>query len=215
MRFSYRTEQWLPYSVPAVFAALANPGNLPRLMPAWQNARIVAGSIMPPPPSPTPSPRAIVAAGVGSRLMLSFCPLQRLTDAWTLVMGGQFHDIIPGTATPTAFEFAWNDHFVDLQVRGPFTFWSHRHSVSAITRDGIRGACAVDLVEYELPFGPLGRLAHRLWLRTQIERSFAHRQVQFAELLAKTMRVAAPATPEPRSPVPSPPAPVALPLQPH
>jgi ligand-binding SRPBCC domain-containing protein len=201
MRFSYRTEQWLPYSVPAVFAALANPGNLPRLMPAWQNARIVAGSIMPPPPSPTPSPRAIVAAGVGSRLMLSFCPFPHspLRVRWEAQIA----------------EFAWNDHFVDLQVRGPFTFWSHRHSVSAITRDGIRGACAVDLVEYELPFGPLGRLAHRLWLRTQIERSFAHRQVQFAELLAKTMRVAAPATPEPRSPVPSSPAPAELPLQPH
>ena len=36
-------------------------------------------------------------------------PLDRLTNAWTLVMGGQFHDIIPGTATPKAFEFSWND----------------------------------------------------------------------------------------------------------
>ncbi|HSQ23635.1 MAG TPA: glycoside hydrolase family 38 C-terminal domain-containing protein, partial [Pyrinomonadaceae bacterium] len=26
-----------------------------------------------------------------------------------LVMGGQFHDILPGTATPKAFQFAWND----------------------------------------------------------------------------------------------------------
>ena len=36
-------------------------------------------------------------------------PLERLTNAWTLVMGGQFHDLIPGTATPRAFEFSWND----------------------------------------------------------------------------------------------------------
>ncbi len=36
-------------------------------------------------------------------------PLQRLNDAWTLVMGGQFHDIMPGTATPTAYEYSWND----------------------------------------------------------------------------------------------------------
>ena len=27
-------------------------------------------------------------------------PLQRLNNAWTLVMGGQFHDIIPGTSHP-------------------------------------------------------------------------------------------------------------------
>jgi alpha-mannosidase len=36
-------------------------------------------------------------------------PLARLTNAWTLVMAGQFHDIIPGTSTPRAFEFSWND----------------------------------------------------------------------------------------------------------
>ena len=41
-------------------------------------------------------------------------PLQRLTNAWTLVMGGQFHDLIPGTATPKAFQFAWNDEVLAM-----------------------------------------------------------------------------------------------------
>jgi alpha-mannosidase len=41
-------------------------------------------------------------------------PLQRLTDAWTLVMGGQFHDIIPGTSTPKAYEYAWNDQVLAM-----------------------------------------------------------------------------------------------------
>jgi len=36
-------------------------------------------------------------------------PLARLNDAWTLVMGGQFHDNQAGTATPKAYEFTWND----------------------------------------------------------------------------------------------------------
>src|SRR5690348_2812701 len=39
-------------------------------------------------------------------------PQQRLNAAWTLVMGGQFHDLLPGTATPKAFEFAWNDDII-------------------------------------------------------------------------------------------------------
>jgi alpha-mannosidase len=39
-------------------------------------------------------------------------PLKRLTDAWTLVMGGQFHDIIPGTSIPKAYEYSWNDEIV-------------------------------------------------------------------------------------------------------
>ena len=41
-------------------------------------------------------------------------PLQRLNDAWTLVMGGHFHDLAAGTATPRAYEFAWNDDVIAL-----------------------------------------------------------------------------------------------------
>ena len=49
-------------------------------------------------------------------------PQQRLTDAWTLVMGGQFHDILPGTSTPAAYEFAWNDQILALnQFAGVLT----------------------------------------------------------------------------------------------
>ena len=41
-------------------------------------------------------------------------PLQRLNDAWTLVMGGHFHDLAAGTATPRAYEFAWNDDVIAM-----------------------------------------------------------------------------------------------------
>ncbi|MGP8243750.1 MAG: alpha-mannosidase [Bryobacteraceae bacterium] len=41
-------------------------------------------------------------------------PLERLNDAWTLVMGGQFHDTGAGTATPRAYEFAWNDDVIAM-----------------------------------------------------------------------------------------------------
>src|SRR5207253_1452461 len=42
--------------------------------------------------------------------------------AWTLVMGGQFHDLLPGTATPKAFEFAWNDDVIAMnQFAGVLT----------------------------------------------------------------------------------------------
>src|SRR5258708_28281607 len=36
-------------------------------------------------------------------------PQQRMNDAWTLALGGHFHDTAAGTATPRAYEFAWND----------------------------------------------------------------------------------------------------------
>lgn len=49
-------------------------------------------------------------------------PRERLNNAWTLVMGGQFHDLLPGTATPKAFEFAWNDDVVAMnQFAGVMT----------------------------------------------------------------------------------------------
>ncbi len=40
MRHTFQTEQWLPFPVELVFAFFAYPENLPRLMPAWQKARI-------------------------------------------------------------------------------------------------------------------------------------------------------------------------------
>jgi alpha-mannosidase len=49
-------------------------------------------------------------------------PMQRLNDAWTLVMGGEFHDIAAGTATPKAYEFAWNDDVIAMnQFAGVLT----------------------------------------------------------------------------------------------
>ena len=39
-------------------------------------------------------------------------PQQRLNDAWMLELGGHFHDTGAGTATPRAYEFAWNDDII-------------------------------------------------------------------------------------------------------
>ena len=36
-------------------------------------------------------------------------PFARLNYAWRLVLGGQFHDIMAGTATPRAYTYSWND----------------------------------------------------------------------------------------------------------
>ncbi len=48
---------------------------------------------------------SVAAAWLGGRKY----PQQRLNNAWTLVMGGQFHDIAAGTATPKSYEYSWND----------------------------------------------------------------------------------------------------------
>ena len=49
-------------------------------------------------------------------------PLERLNNAWTLQMGGHFHDLAAGTATPRSYEFAWNDDVIALnQFAGVLT----------------------------------------------------------------------------------------------
>jgi alpha-mannosidase len=45
-------------------------------------------------------------------------PRERLNDAWTLVLTGQFHDIIPGTSIPKAYEYSWNDEVLALNQFG-------------------------------------------------------------------------------------------------
>ena len=61
---------------------------------------------------------SVAAAWLGGRPY----PLERLNQAWTLVMGGQFHDIIPGTSFPKAYEYSWNDEVLAMnQFAGVLT----------------------------------------------------------------------------------------------
>jgi alpha-mannosidase len=83
--------------------------------------------------------RASVAADwLGGRTY----PRSRLNDAWTLVMGGQFHDIIPGTSIPKAYEYAWNDEALALnQFGGVLT--SAIEAVGAVLDTRARGSAVL------------------------------------------------------------------------
>ncbi|MCX6308506.1 MAG: glycosyl hydrolase-related protein [Bacteroidia bacterium] len=39
-------------------------------------------------------------------------PTDKLNKSWNLLLGSQFHDILPGTSIPKAYEYAWNDEFI-------------------------------------------------------------------------------------------------------
>jgi alpha-mannosidase len=53
---------------------------------------------------------SLAAAWLGGREY----PLARLNYAWRLVLGGQFHDIMAGTATPKAYTYSWNDDVIAM-----------------------------------------------------------------------------------------------------
>ena len=154
-----------------VFAFFANPENLPRLMPAWQKARIEEAMFVAPPPSQQGAGRRFpgVAAGQGTKMTISFKPFP-------------FSPVrLPWDAEIT--EFAWNDHFCDVQHRGPFAYWKHCHRLERQQNDEREGTLLRDQVEYDLPFGPIGDIANALFVRRQMAATFAYRQKRTAELL--------------------------------
>lgn len=55
--------------------------------------------------------RASVAAYV---LGAAPYPREKLHRGWELVLSGQFHDLLPGTALPKAFEYTWNDEIIAM-----------------------------------------------------------------------------------------------------
>jgi len=183
MNFSYQAEQWLPYPIEAVFAFFANPENLPALMPRWQKARLEQARIVPP---PSYSNAKALMAGEGSRITLSFRPFRGLPFR------------VRWQAEIT--EFVMNSQFSDRQVSGPFVFWHHTHRMTSVDRAGINITVILDQVQYEPPMGMLGRLANGIFLRRQLEQSFAYRQTRIRELLPKYMNPVVPINQQPAAP---------------
>jgi ligand-binding SRPBCC domain-containing protein len=71
--------------------------------------------------------------------------------------------------------------FVDVQVRGPYRLWHHTHELSSLD-DG--RTFMRDTVRYELGFGPLGALAHRVIVRRDLEAIFAYRAERVPALVS-------------------------------
>ncbi len=81
---------------------------------------------------------SIAAEWLGARTY----PRERLYHAWTLVMGGHFHDIAAGTATPKSYEFAWNDDVIAMnQFAGVLT--NATEGVAAALNTEVKGVPVV------------------------------------------------------------------------
>ncbi len=86
---------------------------------------------------------------------------------------------VPVRWTSSIAAFDPPNRFVDLQLRGPYSFWHHTHTFKAV--DG--GTRISDEVRYALPFGPLARLVHMLFVKRQLERIFDFREAAVERLL--------------------------------
>jgi ligand-binding SRPBCC domain-containing protein len=69
--------------------------------------------------------------------------------------------------------------FVDVQVKGPYKLWRHIHRFE----ESQNGTRIVDIVNYTLPLGPLGRLVHRLQVADDLDKIFDYREHRIRTLL--------------------------------
>lgn len=177
MTYRLQFEQWVPRPLDEVFLFFANPGNLPRIMPTWMQVELLEVHAVPP-----PGERAVTGtvsgepplAGTGSELTASYRVIPWLP--FRAVSGARI----------TAFEM--NHYFEDIQTRGPFKSWHHRHEFRAETRNGIIGTVVRDYVEYDPGWGLLGRAVNRLFLGPQMRQTFQHRHRALEALLTGVRR---------------------------
>jgi ligand-binding SRPBCC domain-containing protein len=83
--------------------------------------------------------------------------------------------------------------FVDVQERGPYARWVHRHEFHVLeeresTGGGARRECTemIDRVDYALPLGRLAAPVHALVVRRMLARIFDHRRDRVRELLEES-----------------------------
>ena len=77
-------------------------------------------------------------------------------------------------------EWQPEEYFVDIQLEGPYTLWRHTHSFEVIDE---RRTLMRDRVEYAIPYGPFGRVAHALFVRHSLNKIFDYRARETARLL--------------------------------
>jgi ligand-binding SRPBCC domain-containing protein len=166
-------EQWVAVPIEKVFLFFANPRNLPRIMPPATGTKLTDLKLLPPPTASTDLSDGVnrdLLAGVGSEIVTSFrpLPLLPLRAQWTALI----------------IEFEWNHHFADIQKKGPFKRFKHRHEFSVETRSGTSGTTVRDVIEYDTGFGLLGHLAQKLFIAPGLKRTFEYRQKMLEKLLA-------------------------------
>jgi len=81
------------------------------------------------------------------------------------------HFGVPFTMTSRITEHEAPHRFVDEQVRGPFRSWRHEH----VFERAAEGTLMTDVVDFESPVGPVGRVVNRLVLTRYMTHLLAER----------------------------------------
>ncbi|MFL2643792.1 MAG: cell division inhibitor [Flavobacteriales bacterium] len=70
------------------------------------------------------------------------------------------------------------EYFVDEQRFGPYSFWHHKHFIKEI-KGGVE---MVDILDYALPFGILGRIFHPVIVKPKLNEIFNYRREKLIKI---------------------------------
>ncbi len=90
----------------------------------------------------------------------------------------------PGYSTKWVTEITHveeGSYFVDEQRFGPYALWHHKHFIKPI--EG--GVEMEDIIDYKIPFGILGQLAHPMIVKKQLLQIFNYREQKLKELFGQ------------------------------
>src|SRR5258706_15053671 len=91
---------------------------------------------------------------------------------------------LPGFRTTWVTEITHAEHlnyFIDEQRIGPYKFWHHLHRLKSIPG----GVLMEDIINYQLPYGFLGSIAHALFVRNQLKNILQFRRSKLEEIFGK------------------------------
>lgn len=70
------------------------------------------------------------------------------------------------------------EYFVDEQRFGPYSLWHHKHFL----KETEKGVEMEDVIDYRLPLGLLGKIAHWLFVRKKLQSIFDYRKKKLIQL---------------------------------
>jgi ligand-binding SRPBCC domain-containing protein len=86
--------------------------------------------------------------------------------------------LFPMRWTTLIADYKSPEMFTDIQIKGPYSFWHHKHHFEELSG----GTIIRDTVHYALPFGVFGRLIHSLMVRTQLRKIFQYRHDRIQQM---------------------------------
>lgn len=74
-----------------------------------------------------------------------------------------------------------NEYFVDEQRFGPYALWHHKHFIKEI-KGGVE---MEDIIDYKIPLGIIGQLAHPIIVKPKLDEIFEYRRKKLIEIFGE------------------------------